>query len=189
MIEGYDFTGKDKTTLLEKKLSTAQILSADKMRSIAEEAQAVIDANSEKYDKIDKEFKDNALKIIGLKNISERKEGLGGGFRYCELGSGIIDENNELNPDVSTEALAKHLFFGEFGVPLETPLALPYIGSFRHVGLYLFFDKFERKRYATVTKDAHTSHIVYGISCTIDTMKLKDTGVIFRQLPFEIKER
>lgn len=189
VIEGYDFTGKDKTTLLEKKLTTAQILSADKMTAIAQEAQAVIDANNEKYDKIDKEFKDNTLKIIGLNNITERKEGLGGGFRYCELGDGIIDENGGLNADVSAEALAKHLFFSEFGVPLETPLALPYIGSFRDVGLYLFFDKFERKRYATVTKDAHTSHIVYGISCTIDAMKLKDTGVIFRQLPFEIKER
>lgn len=189
VIEGYDFTGKDKTTLLEKKLSTAQILSADKMTAIAQEAQAVIDVNSEKYDKIDKEFKDNTLKIIGLNNISERKEGLGGGFRYCELGDGIIDENGGLNADVSAEALAKHLFFSEFGVPLETPMALPYIGSFRDVGLYLFFDKFERKRYATVTKDTHTSHIVYGISCTIDAMKLKDTGVIFRQLPFEIKER
>lgn len=189
VIEGYDYTGKDKKTLLEKKLSTAQILSADKMAEIAEDAQAIIDDNSSKYDKIDKEFKDNTLKIIGVKNITERKEGIGGGFRYCELGEPIKDENGALNPEVSAEALAKHLFFSEYGVPLETKATLPYIGSFNESGLYLFFDTFERKKLAKLLKDSNESRIVYAASCTIDPQKLKDAGITFRQLPFEIKDR
>lgn len=189
VIKGYDYTGKDKKTLLEKKLSTAQILSADKMAEIAEDAQAIIDDNSSKYDKIDKEFKDNTLKIIGVKNITERKEGIGGGFRYCELGEPIKDENGALNPEVSAEALAKHLFFSEYGVPLEIKATLPYIGSFNESGLYLFFDTFERKKLAKLLKDSNESRIVYAASCTIDPQKLKDAGITFRQLPFEIKDR
>lgn len=189
VIEGYEYTGKDKKTLFEKKLLTAQILSADKMAQIAEEAQAIIDNSSSKYDKIDKEFKDNTLKIIGVKNIAERKEGIGGGFRYCELGEPIKDENGALNSDVSAEALAKHLFFSEYGVPLETKATLPYIGAFNASGLYLFFDTFERKKLAQLLKDSNESRIVYASSCTIDPQKLKDAGITFRQLPFEIKDR
>ncbi len=189
VIEGYDYTGKEKKTLFEKKLVTAQILSADKMAHIAEEAQNVIEENENKYDKIDKEFKDNTLKIIGIKNIAERKEGIGGGFRYCELGEPIKDENGALNPEVSAEALAKHLFFSEYGVPLESKSTLPFIGSFGGSGLYLYFDTLERKKLAQILKDPYSSRVVYASSCTIDPQKLKDAGITFRQLPFEIKDR
>ncbi|MDP3465042.1 MAG: site-specific DNA-methyltransferase, partial [Sulfuricurvum sp.] len=113
----------------------------------------------------------------------------GGGFRYCELGEPIKDENGALNPEVSAEALAKHLFFSEYGVPLETKATLPYIGSFNESGLYLFFDTFERKKLAQILKDTNKSRIVYAASCTIDPQKLKDAGITFRQLPFEIKDR
>lgn len=115
--------------------------------------------------------------------------GIGGGFRYCELGEPIKDENGALNPEVSAEALAKHFFFSEYGVPLETKATLPYIGSFNASGLYLFFDTFERKKLAKLLKDSNESRIVYAASCTIDPQKLKDAGITFRQLPFEIKDR
>lgn len=116
-------------------------------------------------------------------------DGTGGGFRFCELGEPIKDENGALNPEVSAEALAKHLFFSEYGVPLETKATLPYIGSFNESGLYLFFDTFERKKLAKLLKDSNESRIVYAASCTIDPQKLKDAGITFRQLPFEIKDR
>lgn len=116
-------------------------------------------------------------------------EATGGGFRFCELGEPIKDENGALNPEVSAEALAKHLFFSEYGVPLETKPTLPYIGSFNVSGLYLFFDTFERKKLAKLLKDSNESRIVYAASCTIDPQKLKDAGITFRQLPFEIKDR
>lgn len=189
VVEGYDFTGKDKTTLLEKKLTTTQILSPDKMTQIAEDASKIIEKNSDKYDEIKKEFKDNTLKIEGIKDIKERKDGLGGGFRYCELGEPIKDENGALNENISKEMLAKHLFFSEFGVPLESHPKLPFIGSFDGVSLYLYFEKIDRRKFGEVCKDSFESRIAYGLSCTVDDGKLKDSSIIFRQLPFEIKER
>lgn len=113
----------------------------------------------------------------------------GGGFRYCELGEPIKDENGALNPEVSAEALAKHLFFSEYGVPLESKSTLPFIGSFGVSGLYLYFDTLERKKLAQILKDPYSSRVVYASSCTIDPQKLKDAGITFRQLPFEIKDR
>jgi adenine-specific DNA-methyltransferase len=79
VIKGYKFTGKDKTTLFEKKLSFSGLKDMDKILSEIDE---IITTNKDKYDKIEKEFKDNLIKITGIKNIKDFKDGLGGNLQY-----------------------------------------------------------------------------------------------------------
>ena len=86
VVEGYSFTGKDKTTLFEKKLTTTDILNPQKMQSLSDEANKIVEENSSNFDKIERSFKENILKIEGIKDIKGFKEGLGDGFKYCELG-------------------------------------------------------------------------------------------------------
>ncbi|MBN2570825.1 MAG: site-specific DNA-methyltransferase [Ignavibacteriales bacterium] len=79
VIKGYKFQGKDKITLFEQKLTFSQLKNID---SFLEEINNVIDDNQPKFDEIEKKFEDNTIKIIGIKNIKDKKEGLGSNLQY-----------------------------------------------------------------------------------------------------------
>jgi adenine-specific DNA-methyltransferase len=53
----------------------------------------------------------------------ERVEGLGGGFRFCELGEPLFDERGQIKPSVCFADLARHVYFTETGEPLPDPVA------------------------------------------------------------------
>ena len=79
----------------------------------------------------------------GYKNAKgEKVEGLGGGFRYCELGEPLFDESGKIREIVSFSDLARHVYFTETGEPLprERVTKSPFIGDCRGVGIYLLFN-------------------------------------------------
>ena len=80
VIKGYKFKGKDKSILFEKKLTWTDM--NKKMEQILESVNVIIENNKESYDKIEKEFNDNTIKIIGIKNSDGKKDGLGGNLQY-----------------------------------------------------------------------------------------------------------
>ena len=49
---------------------------------------------------------------------SKSVEGLGGGFRYCTLGTPLFDEFGDVAEAVTFPDLAAHVFFSETGVPI-----------------------------------------------------------------------
>jgi len=79
VIKGHPFKGKDKTVLLEKRLTFSQFKNIE---DILKEINDIIEKNKDKYDKIEKEYKDNTLKIIGVKEIDGKKDGLGSNLQY-----------------------------------------------------------------------------------------------------------
>jgi len=46
-------------------------------------------------------------------------EGVGGGFRFCELGEPLFDEGGKIRETVSFADLARHVYFTETGEPLS----------------------------------------------------------------------
>ena len=80
VIKGYKFKGKDKTTLFEKMLTWTDF--NKKSNEIVGEINDLIEQNKNKYDKIQKEFKNNTIKIIGIKNIDGIKDGLNSNLQY-----------------------------------------------------------------------------------------------------------
>ena len=46
--------------------------------------------------------------------------GLGGGFRFCELGEPLFDSGGQIRKTVKFAALARHVYFSETGEPLPT---------------------------------------------------------------------
>lgn len=86
VIEGYDYSGTQKTELLCEKLSWSKIDKAEKLRdSVA----ALENLHGHEFDKISKAVKDNHLVVTGEKKVEDRAEGLGGSFTYCTLGDPI----------------------------------------------------------------------------------------------------
>ncbi len=189
--QGYAFTGKDKTTLYEKKLTTIQVLKSATMEKIAIEVAELIEKEKENYDKIEKTFKENVLKIIGIKNIESFKEGLGGGFKYCELGEEIFDETGDLNPALSFNDIVKHIYFVEFKQPrgLEETEA-PFVGSYKNQHLYFYEKQFKTLQLKELTQrhEKHKQLIVYTRRCSISSDELRKHKVIVRYIPYDIKD-
>src|SRR5207253_3430366 len=82
--------------------------------------------------------------IEGYKNTKgERVAGLGGGFRFCELGETLFDESGTIRDTVRFCDLARHVFFTETGEPLphERVKKSPLLGiTSNGVAVYLLYN-------------------------------------------------
>jgi len=118
VIEGYEFTGKDKRILFEEKITLSHLKKIDRILADYEETQK---ENEGKFDELKGEFKDNTLRLLGIKNVSGFKEGLGGNLKYFRTSfvpAEPSDENKELLTRQSVEMLC--LREGTFEFVTET---------------------------------------------------------------------
>ena len=192
VIEGYAFKGKDKTTLFEKKLTTAQILKPSTMEKISQEVEKIIETEKEHYDKIEKTFKESTLKVEGIKDIKSFKDGLGGGFKYCELSEDIFDEFGELNSNLTFEDIAKHIYFVEFKKPIDkSTVETPYVGTHQKKHIYFFENRFKVTDMQKLLKNHESEYnqiIVYTRKTTISEDRLKENKIVVRYIPYDIKD-
>ncbi len=79
VMEGYPFEGTEKEILYEKKITFRDLKKID---IYLDEINALIEERKKDFDEIKKEFKNNILKITGIKKIESLKEGLGGNLLY-----------------------------------------------------------------------------------------------------------
>ncbi|EEX08348.1 site-specific DNA-methyltransferase [Ruegeria lacuscaerulensis ITI-1157] len=132
-------------------------------------------------------------------------EGLGGGFRYCRLGTPLFNEFGDIDEAVSFPDLAAHVFFSETGAPLPKKVdgSTPLIGQHKDKIVYLLFSPaeqgFPREAAGNVlTPDALASlpsapegfdgeRVVYAEGCTVSPERLKAEGVVFKQIPYQIE--
>ena len=96
-INGYAFTGTQRTEFMREKITWSRLQKADKLTESVEEIE---NCHGHEYDAIKKTVKDGELIVTGEKVIEERAEGLGGSFTYCTLGDPL-----ELDKVLSGEML------------------------------------------------------------------------------------
>jgi DNA modification methylase len=92
VINGYQFEGKDKEVLYEKKLN---LTSLKKSADILEDIEAIKTIEGDKFEKYEIAIEDNCVRLVGTKNIKGKKEGLGGSLKYYR--TDFIGKNNVLN--------------------------------------------------------------------------------------------
>jgi adenine-specific DNA-methyltransferase len=92
VINGYEFKGKHKETLFEKELNVSVFKKAPR---ILEEIEAIKSFEGKNFEKYDIKIEDNHIRLIGAKNIKDKKEGLGGSLKYYK--TAFIGGNNILN--------------------------------------------------------------------------------------------
>ena len=132
--------------------------------------------------------------------ITEHIEGLGSGFQFCELGTTLFNEIGHINPNVSFENLARHIFFIENGTPLEGKIIdkNPLLSIYNDVAVYLIYNGVLRDKspqggnvLTTKTLSELLPHsglkIIYGTSCRIGQERLKQENIVFKQIPYEVK--
>ena len=131
----------------------------------------------------------------------EKISGLGGGFRYVELGDELFDEAGLLiRPTVKFAELARHVYFTEMGEPLprERVPNTPLLGVCRGTAVYLLYNGILKDKSpdggnvltrATLAHlPPHDGHkVVYCAGCLLGTERLRAARLTVRQTPREIK--
>jgi len=130
----------------------------------------------------------------------ERVPGLGGGFDFCDLGEPLFTAEGRINESVTYTDLAQHLFFIETGTPLERgeEFDSPFIGIHNDTAIYLLYNGILKDKsvqggnvLTTRVLDELPSHngskVIYGTSCRIGPDRLKKLGIVFKQIPYEVR--
>jgi adenine-specific DNA-methyltransferase len=97
VIDGYKFKGKNKTPLYTNELSFSDL--TDRHEETALEIEKAKTENKNRYDKIETEFNDGVVSIIGIKNVDGKMDGLGGNLRYYKTDLVDIDSVYKVSDD------------------------------------------------------------------------------------------
>jgi adenine-specific DNA-methyltransferase len=130
----------------------------------------------------------------------QRIAGLGSGFRFCELGEPLFDDDGKICESVSFANLARHVYFTETGEPLpsERVLDSPFLGACRGLGIYLLYNGILRDKSANggnvLTRAVLAQlppfdgqRVVYCAGSLLGRARLQAERIIVRQTPYEIK--
>ena len=221
MIEGNVFDSPKPVRLLKQiiKLSThANDTILDSFSGSGTTGQAIVELNNEdggNRNFILIELEENIAKEVTAERIkrvingySAQKQndttaqvkGVGGGFRYCNLGEPLFDKFGNVRQGVKFKELARHVFFSENGVPLseKAKLNTPLIGTYKGAAYYLLFngifgDKTVNggnvltSRFLESLPKHNGPKIIFGESNRLSAARLKKENIVFKQIPYEIK--
>jgi adenine-specific DNA-methyltransferase len=131
----------------------------------------------------------------------EPVEGLGSGYRFCEVGEPLFDETGKIRETVRFPDLARHVYFTETGEPLprERVSKSPLLGvTSQGVAVYLLYNGILSDKSveggnvltgATLgLLPAHAGpKVVYAAGCRFSRERLKREQIVFKQTPYAIR--
>lgn len=214
-IQGYAWSGTQRETLLEEKITWKQFQKAPdwlaKVEALkaregfAEGDLADQGARREKrFDRIAVELKDGVLRVEGEKKVAERAEGLGGEFTYCTLGEPLVLEkmlSGEALP--AWDALGRWLFHTATGGTLQArPKDAPqwYLGEAADAHVWLIYEPrlvFLKSPEAALTLSMAEKfarwragdgkrHLVFAPAKYLSNKQLLAHGITYAPLPFAL---
>lgn len=140
--------------------------------------------------------------VEGYNDSKGHVDGLDGGFRYCKLGEPLFDEDGRIRESVKFSELAAHVFFTETGSPIPVPASgkTPFLGVHESKAIYLLFNGVlgDKKPDGgnVLTNEVFSNlpkhdglRIIYGEGCHLSAVRLRREGIVFKQVPYEIKVR
>jgi adenine-specific DNA-methyltransferase len=127
----------------------------------------------------------------------------GGGFRFHKLGEPVFDANGGIHPDVRFSALAAYLWHFETGNPARQTFDSPLMGVHEGTAYVLLYNGILGDRrpaggnVLTANVLAHLdgliphtgSRVIYGETTRLGEARLREAGITFKQIPYDIKAR
>ena len=125
----------------------------------------------------------------------------GGGFRFHTLGEPVFDADGGIHPAVRFAPLAAYLWHFETGEPARQTFDSPLLGVHRGTAYYLLYNGIlgdRRPQGGNVLTslvlgylDSLFPHdgprIVYGETTRLGEARLREAGITFKQIPYDIK--
>jgi adenine-specific DNA-methyltransferase len=145
----------------------------------------------------------------------EKVPGLGGSFRFARLGEAVFDEHGRIRESVRFAELARHVYFTETGEPLpreRVSARSPLLGIHRGRAVHLLYNGILKDRSigggnalcretlrAILDLNAEVTDgpegrgveqtVVYGTSQRLALARLKREGIVFKQIPYAIRDK
>ena len=127
----------------------------------------------------------------------------GGGFRFHTLGEPVFDADGGIHPSVRFSSLAAYLWHFETGEPARQAFDTPLLGSHDGTAYYLLYNGIlgdRRPQGGNVLTSAVLAHlydtyphqgprIIYGETTRLGESRLREAGITFKQIPYDIKAR
>jgi len=201
VVNGYEFQGVQKEELLREKITWSNFSGERARRKILDQVDAIKNLDSSGFDSIKSTIKNGELIVTGENRITEKVEGLGGGFTYYTLGEPIdLDKmlTGESLPDYIS--LGAWLFHTATGEPLDEEGIREkdsYLGESAAFHAWLIYKPdldFLKSRESALTLDFAEAiakhkgkrHLVFAPSRFASNKTLSPMGVEFAPLPFAL---
>lgn len=127
----------------------------------------------------------------------------GGGFRFHTLGEPVFDADGGIHPAVRFKALAAYLWHFETGEPAAQVFDQPLLGIHNGTAYYLLYNGIlgdRRPQSGNVLTSAVLAHleeafphdgprVIYGETTRLGEARLREAGIMFKQIPYDIKAR
>ncbi len=132
----------------------------------------------------------------------------GGGFRFYRLGPPVFDEAGQIREDIRFPVLAAHVWFSETGHPWNGSGDSPFLGLHDGQAYALLYngilgDKrpnggnvLTRATLSTIREEIERKHArfsgpltVYGEQSRLASATLERAGIVFKQMPYDVKAR
>ena len=171
VMKGYPFTGRQTEVLFEEKVTLTALKKADELLTRME---AVKQANAGKFDEITGECKDGVVRVLGVKEVKGKTEGLGGSFTYARLSAQpLFGEYRNLGEALPPyEEIAKYVYYTETSrqwSPKGINKKTGFIGTHAGRSYYLLYRPNAKSDWAldmeflreVAAKDEHREIVVY----------------------------
>ncbi len=127
----------------------------------------------------------------------------GGGFRFHRLGEAVFDAEGGINPAVRFASLAAYLWHFETGQPAAQAFDSPCLGTHEDTAYYLLYNGIlgdRRPAGGNVLTSNVLAHldalfphagprVIYGETTRLGEARLREAGIVFKQIPYDIKAR
>jgi adenine-specific DNA-methyltransferase len=201
VIDGYAFTGTQRTELLREKLNVTRLRNA---AALVEKAESIAALEGSHYDTVKMTVEDGALVVTGERQVKETAPGLGSSFTFCTLGAPMTLDALLADGLPSFEALAKYVFFTATGrtlssLPPKKARAEGYIGESDLYRVHLLYEadkawlasdaaaltEAQAERIAAQNKERKTA-LIFAAAKFLSQRELTRHGLTFCQLPYAI---
>jgi site-specific DNA-methyltransferase (adenine-specific)/adenine-specific DNA-methyltransferase len=125
--------------------------------------------------------------------------GLGGGFRFCELGPTLFDSLGQIQSDITFFDMARHVFFTDTGQPLPTCAEeekSAFLGVANGIAVFLLYNGVMHDAGNVLTPQTLASlpafdgpKVIYADGCKLSRERLRELNITFKQIPYEVKVR
>ncbi len=127
----------------------------------------------------------------------------GGGFRFHSLGEQVFDADGGIHPSVHFNALAAYLWHFETGQPAIQTFDRPLLGVHNGTAYFLLYNGIlgdRRPQGGNVLTSTLLTHleaefphtgprVIFGETTRLGESRLREAGIMFKQIPYDIKAR
>ena len=114
----------------------------------------------------------------------------GGDFSFYELGDRLLEENGNINENISIEKIREYIYFSETKEKCEQK-GSDFLGECNGVAYYLAYNKNEPTtlniEYLAKIKKA-SSYVVYADACVLSEDTMMKYNITFKKIPRDIKK-